>query len=528
MTTLVGKNCDGGHYICSPPKECCKQGCCFLVTHAVSRSPQIPPGNIFNPLFLGHWYFWLALTATVAGILCACSLWKRHSQGYFCSSSSNSERNDRASIRASNGSFYAPPQYSRCNSFYQQPPPYSEVTSKPDLYPIVISYNGDPIIKNNSTGYLMVQYLRNFIVRPAGTISATSTFDSLSSSFMCNTANEANTIVPPPYSCTSSLEEVTQGIDYDPPASTSVTSEGVYRPVQSPGRNETPSRNSSRKSIPPRPHSAILIRDNPCFLNSSINSTSITANSIDNISRNGKQISFDRPTFAKSNEIKNNSAESPINTKSISNRLPKEISQESEEEPNFSELLNLSVCNAAPPPDIGVIGNHHIGALSSAHPLFSVTNSMTGSDISSLANLDTPDSPPRATSPTAEMRELLDKIQQLPQHKSPVPPQEAPAVPQQQIRENVNNKNRSYFHRLKAKTLYIPLAQEQSNFQAINKTKAFSRNWLSRSAPNTPCGTFAPTFPMHKKNIRLKMEDGSPLLNEEESEEESCTRLMVS
>lgn len=44
------------------------------------------------------------------------------------------------------------------------------MTSKPDLYPLVISYNAEPVTKSNngSTGYLMVQYFRNFIVRPVG------------------------------------------------------------------------------------------------------------------------------------------------------------------------------------------------------------------------------------------------------------------------------------------------------------------------------------------------------------------------
>lgn len=49
----------------------------------------------------------------------------------------------------------------------------------------------------------MVQYFRNYIVRPVGSLSATSTVDSLSSSFICN-ANEANTLIPPPYSRTGS------------------------------------------------------------------------------------------------------------------------------------------------------------------------------------------------------------------------------------------------------------------------------------------------------------------------------------
>lgn len=51
----------------------------------------------------------------------------------------------------------------------------------------------------------MVQYFRNYIVRPAGSLSAASTVDSLSSSFICN-INDANTLLPPPYSRAASPE----------------------------------------------------------------------------------------------------------------------------------------------------------------------------------------------------------------------------------------------------------------------------------------------------------------------------------
>lgn len=104
------------------------------------------------------------------------------------------------------GSCYAPPQYSRCSSFHHAPPPYTEVTSKPDLYPLVFSCNGDS--GKNGANYLMVQYFRNYIVRPLGSISATSTVDSLSSSFIC-TVNEANSLVPPPYSRAASPDATT-------------------------------------------------------------------------------------------------------------------------------------------------------------------------------------------------------------------------------------------------------------------------------------------------------------------------------
>lgn len=104
-----------------------------------------------------------------------------------------------------------------------------------------------------------------------------------------------------------------------------------------------------------------------------------------------------------------------VNRKIAPTHLNKDRSVDSEsqeEEHNFSDLLNLSVCVPSTPAHVV-----HAGALHTQQS-YSVANSMTSSDISSLANLGTPDSPPRATSPTAEMRELLDKIQQLPQHKS--------------------------------------------------------------------------------------------------------------
>lgn len=71
-------------------------------------------------------YFWLAVTATIAGILCACSLWRKHSQGRLCCRS-GTNRNRTCSEPDSIGSCYAPPHYNSCNNFQAPPPPYSEV-----------------------------------------------------------------------------------------------------------------------------------------------------------------------------------------------------------------------------------------------------------------------------------------------------------------------------------------------------------------------------------------------------------------
>lgn len=126
-------------------------------------------------------------------------------------------------------------------------------------------------------------------------------------------------------------------------------------------------------------------------------------------------------------------------------KFSKEDSESQDDEHNFSDLLNLSVCV---PSNVTHCDNP-IQTSPQSHEFYSVTNSI-GSDISSLANLGSPDSPPRATSPTVEMRELLGKIQQLPQQRSPIPPQHQPEP----------KIGRNYFHKMKAKTLYMPLCHD--------------------------------------------------------------------
>lgn len=71
------------------------------------------------------------------------------------------------------------------------------MTAKPDLYPLVIGY--DDSSGKGTSGFVM-RYFRS--------LSHASTLDSLSSSFMCNMVNEANTIIPPPYSCNDSVDEL--------------------------------------------------------------------------------------------------------------------------------------------------------------------------------------------------------------------------------------------------------------------------------------------------------------------------------
>uniref|UniRef100_A0A1B6MSP8 WW domain binding protein VOPP1 n=1 Tax=Graphocephala atropunctata TaxID=36148 RepID=A0A1B6MSP8_9HEMI len=198
----TSKYCDGD-YFCTPPKECCSLGCCYLYP------PPAP--NFFNFVSWNHWFLWCVAILGVAllCVVCGCGLWRRRDPPV---------NQDAASEPDSAGSCCQPPHYSRCSSFHQ-PPPYSEVTSKPDLYPLVISYSD-----NGKSGgsYLMVQYFRNYIMRPVGSLSATSTADSLSSSLFCNATNEANSLVPPPYS--SAPDSVDQIQPSDTPFDQSLSS----------------------------------------------------------------------------------------------------------------------------------------------------------------------------------------------------------------------------------------------------------------------------------------------------------------
>lgn len=628
---LLVKNCDGGH-ICHPPKECCKQGCCYPDNMSVYRPPPLNNSNIFPPLFVGHWYFWAAITATLAGILCACSLWRRNSSSnstaasttstsgfgsFFCCSDGGGGRglgDEGISEPDSNGSCYAPPQYSRCSSFHQAPPPYTEVTSKPDLYPLVIGYNNrDTVLKTNgpSTGYLMVQYFRNFIVRPVGSLSATSTIDSLSSSFICNAANEANTIIPPTYSCMGSLEEVRTT------ATASATASGAS-PASTMSTaatfHELPAVNCTNLTTAPAPSSSSnCVSASPSVhsLHSTISHKSSNKSPTTVIEHQSIVARVEQPSSAECNSGESsltntlNKTTRKLNLTRIANR-----SVDSDEDHNFSDLLNLSIClpthggvstsASGAVHSIGVSGRsasdqHGPQDLVHMQNSYSVTNSMTSSDISSLANLGTPDSPPRATSPTLEMKELLDKIQQLPQQRSPVPVEVVassssglPSASTSTTLHQITNwstgvtqagKVRAYFHRSKAKTMYMPLYEgptpdppDVRNSMVITTAtttvkgsgalcqvfgnsgrQAKGSGWLSRSAPNTPCGTFAPTFPSiyqhhgatkqrqnsstsqpsgsnSRKGSKSQLSDGSPLLNnaedEEDDEDESCQEVM--
>lgn len=65
------------------------------------------------------------VVAIILAILCAYSLWKKRRT--LCGWGFNEHHAQSEGDSA--GSCYAPPQYSRCNSFHHPPPPYTEVST---------------------------------------------------------------------------------------------------------------------------------------------------------------------------------------------------------------------------------------------------------------------------------------------------------------------------------------------------------------------------------------------------------------
>ncbi|XP_055588335.1 dual specificity protein kinase splA isoform X2 [Uranotaenia lowii] len=512
-SVVAARFCEGGHR-CLPPKECCAQGCCYLYAPpSAPRTPTPATDHVLNLFFINHWYFWCFLFAIVLALLCACSLWKKRRQ--LCGWGSPGHHSQSEGDSA--GSCYAPPQYNRCNSFHiHAPPPYTEVTSKPDLYPLVFSYTGDTAKgTNGGANYLMVQYFRNYIVRPVGSLSGASTVDSLSSSFIC-TANEANTLVPPPYSRAASPDLSMSVRNYAMPRSASqqaCTLEGAgggHRPNSVPngsyytvigdfpgshrfmlrssesahfnnqqvdsgsgegrsgvdsggGTSEQSSsghmsgsqsdhyrfsvhnsnNNNSEISNPvgliytqqnasttmqsSRQSSVDGSLDNAQPASEHSNNNNITSNSNNNNNNNNASNS----TAAHRNSLTNANIYSscgsiggvsitmPANSKSDYQDLHAlrrsletccQILQQQQKQAKFQSQQQTSSGFTANSEDSPVnidlakkfegFRNSYIG-------------SNTGSNVSSLANLGTPDSPPRATSPTGEVRELLEQIRQL-------------------------------------------------------------------------------------------------------------------
>lgn len=377
---------------------------------------------------------------------------------------------------------------------------FSQVTNKPDLYPLVFSCNNSDNGKNGAS-YLMVQYFRNYIVRPVGSLSATSTVDSLSSSFICN-ANEANTLIPPPYSRAGSPNIPMNIQDYSamprsasqicslehgqnqrsiPVVMTNRNLDGeqitLYRHYNDftnetagmgvggggAGSGDDASFVQFRRTPNSESHSNSTNENVPCVANPNfINSANNNADQFDEISSVAGTQSLNaqhtfnmnvtiehEPKIAKSTSVKKQPMPNSFSYSNSSNGFFDSYeSIDTDANGCGLNMARASQSMAASTPTGATIRNlNDLNGLQSHRgddekPLnvsrslpFSeespvnadllkkygmtmrgYTDSMSGSAVSSLANFDSPTSPPQATSPTGEIRELLEQIRQLQQN----------------------------------------------------------------------------------------------------------------
>ncbi|KAL0268538.1 UNVERIFIED_CONTAM: hypothetical protein PYX00_010441 [Menopon gallinae] len=431
------KFCNGGHF-CSPPKECCTHGCCYVFSPGY-RSP-VPQGNSTNLLNLvvwNHWFLWCLLLLLFLSCLGGCGLWRRRQLlpiRWCCRTSRNDEeRSEPDSV----GSCYPPPHYSRC-SFHHAPPPYTEVTSKPDLYPLVISYGSE----NGKIGdnYLMVQYFRNYIVRPTlGSLSAGSTVDSISSSFLCQSANDTDSNLPPPYeeSRVDDREEMSPGMSQLNSGSVTDLTAGKKDRAELHHVMAQSIHHSIQKASVSVPGSARFKSMLPLHtfrtLPGSIQSCSKNVYSEPATNRSPRKAAFKNRSALSSTSIDSihgypaaheyspdvilaqprsyceTNGELHYHSADIINNAARPLKFIND---SFSSEDNLSQPRGSIQDFVSSDGLSH-----SQPSNLEMNNYSTSSDVSSLQGCGTPDSPPKATSPTCEFRDILDKIQQLPSHR---------------------------------------------------------------------------------------------------------------
>lgn len=164
----------------------------------------------------------------------------------------------------------------------------------------------------------------------------------------------------------------------------------------------------------------------------------------------------------------------------------------------------------------------------------SYVNSNTGSAVSSLANIGSPDSPPRATSPTGEVKELLEQIRQLqrestdgiedvsePPHADSILTAPTAVKPALMLRPSSLHQTRMDFFSKSNKSRYFPISSAAiaksirspigaaGGYASLLSGKGRGRKgWVSRSAPTTPGTAMPPCF----------LDDDSPLLNEQDED----------
>ncbi|XP_016935180.2 uncharacterized protein [Drosophila suzukii] len=592
---------------------CCTQGCCPPYQGGPRPLPPSSDSHVLNLFFATHWFFWCVVVAIILAILCAYSLWKKRRT--LCGWGFNEHHTQSEGDSA--GSCYAPPQYSRCNSFHHPPPPYTEVTSKPDLYPLVFTCNSDSGNGkgNGSSSYLMVQYFRNYIVRPAagGSLSAASTVDSLSSSFICN-ANEANTLVPPPYSraaspelglhhyvahahahghghghANSHLRSMEQAAPHQVPSAPLASVH--YAMPRSASQLVEPDAYQPRLMPAQAQHYATVALGSAPG-GGALYSTRLHASHEEGVGVGYLQSQSDQHFRYLANSSSSLS-DIFVNNSCVAGMLPESggaggASQgaESGAATQAASLNSLAMggLGGSVTGGTGASGGTGTPVIYSngciqPNPLHSLENccqpSAQVSGVSSLANIGTPGSPPQATSPTGEVREILDQIRQLQagvsyeqlllsgtgakprlQHTLSTPSNTQQVLQpilttSASISGGSSGRSKKFFtsgsKTQPNKALYIPMAAiggsgSGSGAQRcvlkspvssvvsgasffVNRGRTARKGWITRSAPTTPGSALPPNRLGDDSPLLLNEHDEDAIDDDDEEEEEERDQL---
>lgn len=391
----------------------------------------------------------------------------------------------------------------------------------------------------------MVQYFQNYIVQP-GTLSTSRTVDSISSSFIC-TANEANTLIPPPYSRAASpdhsinFQGYTSGIPRSASQQICAMENTNYRQNSVPiiiGLNQNMRLSESDTTFQNHPINSVILSQSEQQFNYKNNSCDqFNINLVNENSTN--HYTNNNAVYNSCGSIGRISSTMQIPSSTTSDNLRNSLDQCCQmlyhQNHNNQQLIkqkkNHLPCATSFNSEESTINTEMACKFEG---LRSYVNSNTGSAISSF--LGSPGSPPRATSPTLEVKELLEQIRQLQNDTT------QPSLPiQTQIETNyrnsyagpssttatttaikrpstlIQNQTKKTFFNKSNKVLYSPI----SNYPPVSKPikspiGSNSMLWgrgrrglISRSAPTTP-GSLQPN----------RLGDDSPLLNEHDEENE--------
>lgn len=359
----------------------------------------------------------------------------------------------------------------------------------------------------------MVQYFRNYIVRPVGSLSATSTVDSLSSSCIC-IANEANTLVPPPYSRAAS-----------PDLSLTTHTYGIPRSASQQGCSLE---NYTYQSVPVFSNDDLSTTtstsNNPIRASESVNLPTIHTSNAGNmmhLSRSDQQFKQTMITHSISNLSIPVTGKGDVVT--ISQTINTQNTHSNNSTNSYSSMNAIYNMQQQLPCDSFSEESPINGdILQKFNDMRRYGNSNSGSAISSLANMNSPDSPPRATSPTDEVKELLQQIRQLQKENSDDRIEDPPSVtttkpiPAPSIRPSSLHRKDFFAKKVRyvsitnsgVKNIRSPLGSGCSSLLGKGRSR---KGWISKSAPTTPGTALPPCF----------LDDDSPLLNEQDEDVET-------